>query len=170
MPFISQSDLLSLRHVNRRTGCWEWTGRRNDDGYGVVWFKGKDRGVHRVAAHLFLGFNLNSKVQVLHSCDNPPCFNPKHFFYGTHLDNMHDRDAKGRQWQMRNTHCPQGHLLSRISSGKRRICRECQKLTSREWARTKRDKRKHCEQAKRSYWKNRDAILKRRNFRIDQTA
>jgi hypothetical protein len=33
---------------------------------------------------------------VCHSCDNPPCCNPNHFFLGTALDNNGDAKRKGR--------------------------------------------------------------------------
>jgi len=34
---------------------------------------------------------------VLHDCDNPPCCNPDHLFFGTDQDNMADRQSKQRQ-------------------------------------------------------------------------
>jgi hypothetical protein len=52
--------------------------------------------VHRLAAHLWLGLDLDSRVCVLHRCDNPPCFNPDHLFLGTQSDNLRDSISKGR--------------------------------------------------------------------------
>lgn len=57
----------------------------------------KKRLVHRIAAAIWLGFDLESDLQVNHHCDNPPCFNPEHLFIGTQKDNLRDMDAKGRR-------------------------------------------------------------------------
>lgn len=75
-------------------------------GYGLVGVDlGQRRGrhgrlstvtAHRLAAHLWLGFDLNDPRFVLHRCDNPPCFNPDHLFIGTVQDNQADMAAKGR--------------------------------------------------------------------------
>jgi len=35
-------------------------------------------------------------MQVLHTCDNPPCVRGDHLFTGTNADNVADRVAKGR--------------------------------------------------------------------------
>lgn len=36
-------------------------------------------------------------VNVLHTCDNPPCCEPSHLFVGTQAVNQADKVAKGRQ-------------------------------------------------------------------------
>jgi hypothetical protein len=36
-------------------------------------------------------------MQVLHTCDEALCCNPNHLYLGTQLDNIKDRDTRGRQ-------------------------------------------------------------------------
>lgn len=91
------------------TGCWNFTGARVPKGYGTSHYKGRNVATHRLAAHLWLGFDLKSKLMVLHRCDNPSCFNPKHLFTGTNSDNQKDASAKGRHNMKKKTHCRNGH-------------------------------------------------------------
>lgn len=76
-------------------GCWLWTGPvTNTAGHGhiVIIRNGKRTSttVHRVAAHVYKGFDLDSKLQQNHTCKNPHCFNPEHFYEGTQGQNMSD--------------------------------------------------------------------------------
>ncbi len=75
-------------------GCWEWSGYRRK-GYGNLRFKGRQMAAHRWMWEIVYG-HIPNGLCVLHRCDNPPCVNPYHLWLGTHLDNMQDRDAKGR--------------------------------------------------------------------------
>jgi len=76
--------------------CWIWQGRTNLKGYGVCYYRGRNYGAHRLAAHVWLGLDLSrSDLQVCHHCDNPPCVNPDHLFIGTAKDNHEDRMKKG---------------------------------------------------------------------------
>lgn len=73
-------------------GCWLHTNVRK---YGEVRFGKYIIRMNRVA--FFLETSQDpGELQVLHSCDNPRCVNPKHLFLGTQLDNIRDRDAKSR--------------------------------------------------------------------------
>jgi len=75
--------------------CWEWNSRRDDCGYGRIDIYGRPVLAHRFSYKLQIG-EIPSRLDVLHSCDNPPCCNPKHFFLGTQADNMKDKMLKGR--------------------------------------------------------------------------
>jgi hypothetical protein len=89
--------------------CWLWTGAVNDKGYGEFWLDGGSESAHRVSYELANG-PLREGGQSLHRCDNPPCVRPDHLFEGTNLDNVHDRQAKGRPCGVRGEHHHQAKL------------------------------------------------------------
>lgn len=88
----------SRTKLNLITGCVEWQGAKNNQGYGHVgmihnhWRRMVS--AHRIAAYLTWGFDLNSKLHILHSCDNPSCVNPSHLSQGTNKDNIRDKQSK----------------------------------------------------------------------------
>ncbi len=84
-------------------GGWEWTGHRDEKGYGRMSMNGRFCRVHRISLHLHSGFNIFDDLCVLHRCDNPWCVNPDHLFCGTNKDNSDDRDQKGRNVVMRGS-------------------------------------------------------------------
>jgi len=112
--------LFSKRRI-RSNNCWEWMGprisKRKYHDYGLVCFGGKRYLAHRLSAQIFDNFNPRSVLQVNHKCDNPPCFNPKHFFYGTQADNIRD--------SMRKKRLPQGETngFSRLKEWQVRFIR-----------------------------------------------
>jgi hypothetical protein len=74
--------------------CWEWQGGTNQDGYGMLTINKRHYVAHRVSFEI--ATEQEPKLQVLHTCDNPSCVNPKHLFEGTRSQNMQDMLAKGR--------------------------------------------------------------------------
>jgi hypothetical protein len=77
-------------------GCLIWIRATYDNGYGCVWYKGKNRRAHRIAWELTYGHIPHGKF-VLHHCDTPACINPRHLFLGTLGDNAIDAYKKKRR-------------------------------------------------------------------------
>jgi hypothetical protein len=82
--------------VIQPNGCWEYSGAKDADGYGMFWFQGKTKGAHQFSARYLANLIINKGDQVCHTCDNPPCCNPDHLFIGSTQMNTADRHAKGR--------------------------------------------------------------------------
>lgn len=82
------------------TPCLEYQGRRNSKGYGRPVFPTGKRGGYRPLLHRWIIEQVDGPIpegmEVLHLCDNPPCFRYDHLAIGTHSDNMQDCIAKGR--------------------------------------------------------------------------
>jgi hypothetical protein len=85
--------------VQKTDGCWKWIGGTTSFGYGVVEISRNPRRrtqAHRVSWELHYG-PIPDGMDVLHSCDNPPCTRPDHLFLGTALDNQQDAINKKRR-------------------------------------------------------------------------
>jgi hypothetical protein len=89
--------------------CWEWEGYRVQGGYGRVRLNGTKWLAHRAAWALANGPIPEGNV-VRHTCDNPPCANPRHLLTGTPKDNMRDMRARGRDRYVRGAEHPAARL------------------------------------------------------------
>jgi HNH endonuclease len=104
MPAIKPSgsfqQLTIMEYIWRNTafnnnGCWLFTGRKQSQGRGQLFYQGKQQLVHRVVFRIMRGKIPKGKV-LMHLCDTPACFNPDHLKPATQLENMQDMYAKGR--------------------------------------------------------------------------
>ena len=103
-PANTPETLWSKVDKRNEDECWEWKGYKNAQGYGRTWIDDKGYYAHRVIFNLAYPntITLNAPKStddygfLLHTCDNPPCCNPKHLFVGSHWDNMADKASKGR--------------------------------------------------------------------------
>lgn len=91
--------MILSKYTVTASGCWEWTGSRNLQGYGNVCLMvdGKPK-IYNASRLQWMHCNgpLPDDMDVCHSCDNPPCINPGHLWAGTTKANIHDMIAKGR--------------------------------------------------------------------------
>jgi hypothetical protein len=78
--------------------CLEWPFGTNKHRYGTISSKSNGDGDSLVSRVVFKKFNgpLADNECALHSCDNPPCYSPKHLWKGTKGDNTQDMMRKGR--------------------------------------------------------------------------
>lgn len=76
--------------------CWEWQGHRIKTGYGRLRFQGRRVLAHRLADFIARHTEIPEGIEIIHTCDNPPCVNPRHLQRATHKENMEDRDRKLR--------------------------------------------------------------------------
>jgi len=89
--------------------CWEWTGYKDKNNYGVIKINGNrmPQKAHRIAFFLSGGIVTPEKQCICHHCDNPICCNPSHLFAGSIADNNRDMQMKGRYFK--------GKRINRVS-------------------------------------------------------
>lgn len=88
-----------MARIDRRgpDECWPYMGARDKHGYGRIPKRAHGHHLaHRRALELS-GVAVPSNRSVLHSCDNPPCCNPRHLRVGTTADNIRDSVQRGRR-------------------------------------------------------------------------
>jgi hypothetical protein len=105
-------------------GCWAWRGSKNQHGYGLAWYDGKIRLVHRV---FFFALGGVESAELHHTCERRDCVNPEHMEpieHATHMA-LHrggvDVCRRGHAFTPENT-----YYAPRYPN--RRECRECKRL------------------------------------------
>lgn len=124
--------------------CWTWLASVQTVGhpYGYFRFGKTMKKAHRISWMLNNG-EIPEGMCVLHKCDNPRCVNPAHLFIGTQLENIRDRDRKGRttRHNSEKIHCIRGHRFSekntRIDKNGWRYCRTCDVFRQKKYTATR---------------------------------
>ncbi len=116
--------------------CWEWTGGRNQHGYGrhrIGGRAGRKLSAHRLA-YAEMVSEIPEGLDFDHLCRNRSCVNPAHLEPVSTRENVL-RSTNFIARRAAQTHCLRGHPLSGTnllvcSDGGRR-CRACKSLRSR---------------------------------------
>jgi hypothetical protein len=133
---------VSLYVDGTESGCWEWAGTRQSQGYGVFVYGGLRRMAHRDAYEWQYG-PIPHGLVLDHLCVNPPCVRPDHLEPVTDAENT----LRGRGMGARNARknaCHHGHPFTPENTyihGGKRHCRECRRTTGREWYRNRKAQR-----------------------------
>ena len=111
--------------------CWEWRGTVKTCGYGTMSVANKQAYAHRLSL-LIHDLPFESRLCVLHHCDNSICVNPRHLFQGTRSDVHAMMMSKGRQ-VCRG--CGRGSKLSDSERDQivRELDHETQKTVAERW-------------------------------------
>lgn len=115
--------------VNQVSGCWDWQGAKNDQGYGQMWISGekKARYTHRLSYEAAVG-PIPAGLHIDHLCRNRGCCNPDHLEPVTARENTHRGVAPSILLNHANR-CGNGHDLStegyRRKDGGGRVCKAC---------------------------------------------
>lgn len=126
---MSRRDPWTRYIVDEVTGCWNWTGPINYDGYAYARIDGgRPCRVHRAYYERLVG-PIPEGLVIDHLCRNRRCVNPAHLQPVTNRENLL-RGIGIAAVAASRTHCPQGHEYSPENTyvsprGGYRQCRAC---------------------------------------------
>ena len=122
--------------VHALTGCWIWTGTKNNGGYPIfnIWLaalgKGKRFYVHRVSYEIFKKQPRKyGEVAHSHRCVSQLCVNPDHLRKTSRSANERDkkRAANWKRLNLRELPTPSTHVLAKQKREKQ-PCTQCDDL------------------------------------------
>lgn len=82
-------DIRFENNIIKTDYCWNWIGRKNEEGYGLISNKGIQYRAHRISYVKYKG-TIPKNLIICHKCNNSSCVNPDHLYAGTNKDNSHD--------------------------------------------------------------------------------
>lgn len=144
---MTLDDLFNRASPEPTSGCWLWEGgSKGSNGYGGVWYEGRNHYAHRIAV-LLSGRQIPPGIQVDHLCRVRCCINPAHLDLVTNQENARRGETGVRSAALRRAvpHCTHGHPYDEANTAYTkagyRKCRACDRLQAK--ARYHSSKRKH---------------------------
>lgn len=82
--------------VDKSGECWEWTGAKSAQGYGLFHMKDGHGRAHTYSLEMATGERYKPGMDTCHTCDNPSCVRPEHLYFGTRSQNIRDAVDRGQ--------------------------------------------------------------------------
>src|SRR3990167_4248135 len=137
----SLAEKFELAVIRRSTGCWEWNGCFDPNGYTRLYHAHRGIFGHRFSYEQARG-PIPIGMEIDHLCRNTGCTNPEHLEPVPHRINVL-RGIGTPAVNAVKTACPRGHQYDtsntiRYPDG-RRWCRKCKNQQAREYRRRRAD-------------------------------
>jgi hypothetical protein len=110
--YIPAIERIMRRVVFASSGCWEFTGRLDPDGYGRAGVGGRQRMAHRITWEFTRG-PIPDGLQIDHLCRNRACVNPSHLEVVDARTNTL-RGISSPAINARKDRCRNGHPFTRL--------------------------------------------------------
>jgi hypothetical protein len=130
---ITAAEYIRDRVQVSPSGCWNWTGYRNGDGYAIGHHRGRWVRAYRFSYEVFVG-PITGGLTIDHLCRNRGCVNPEHLEAVPLRTNVLRGDGVGVR-NARKTHCANGHPFDEENTlpDERgwRVCKICRREQTR---------------------------------------
>jgi hypothetical protein len=121
----SEAERFKAKYVVAETGCWQWLGYLNEDGYAIFRLGAGTVKAHRYSYEQHVG-PIPDGTESDHTCRNRGCVNWEHLEPVTHLENM----TRAVYANAIKTACKRGHPFDETNTGRangKRFCKTCRR-------------------------------------------
>lgn len=126
---MSETERLFAGSEPNADGCRLYQGQLDPDGYGIFWFRRRNRRAHRVVYWLHYG-DIPTGMVVNHTCRTRNCIEIAHLRLATPRENALRESESVSFRNSQKTHCPRGHAYDR-QYGRQRYCSTCEKAKTK---------------------------------------